>query len=77
MQNQVQFAIACFLLFFGLGNFLLWLRTASFLYWPLIILAALALATASNFSSRSAFPFNLLPDLMARGKGNVAQDGEP
>jgi hypothetical protein len=74
IQNQMRFAIACFFVFFGFGNFLLWLRTASFLHWPLMILGGLGLATASNYSRRSAFPFNLLPNLMARRAAGSPSD---
>jgi hypothetical protein len=74
MNTQIRFVIACCFLFFGLGNLLLWVRNSSFLHWPLYILGGAALATVSNYSLQSAFPFNVLPHLFDRPGATPDED---
>ncbi|MFM2431282.1 MAG: hypothetical protein RLZZ511_2495 [Cyanobacteriota bacterium] len=61
---NLRFAIACFLVLFGLAQFWNWLQQFS-LEEPVMAVGGLLLACASNFNRRAAFPFDRLNTWLA------------
>ncbi len=59
MSSTVQFAVACFLLFFALSQFFQWASELT-LPLPIFILGGAFLAIASNFDRRAGLPFNFI-----------------
>jgi hypothetical protein len=54
-----RFAIACFLVLFGLTQLWSWMQQFA-LQQPAFIVGGVALAMASNWQRRAAFPFDVL-----------------
>ncbi len=71
MMNA-RFAIACFFVLFGLTQLWSWMQQFS-LQQPAFIAGGLALAIASNWNRRAAFPFDQLHTWLANRSDTGSQ----
>lgn len=73
---NLRFAIACFLVLFGLAQFWSWLQQFS-LEEPVMLIGGLLLASASNFNRRAAFPFDRLNQWRVARNSAIPQSPVP